>query len=328
LKEIELKNTGITTTALGFGCAGLMRLSTARGRQAILQEAFDQGIRHFDVARMYGLGRSEGELGRFIHGRRSEVVVTTKFGIDVQPVSRAKASVHTLARVAIKWFPRLRRSAVKRAAGQHLPRNYDVAHARASLETSLRELGTDYLDLFLLHEPVIGCIRSEDICAFLEDAKQKGLIRGFGIAGYPQQIRPVCKALPALNGIMQLPNDIIGRQLDNFRDFDSAFITFGPYADALGAISGHLSSDPAIARDWSDAVGMDLSNPGNICRLLLAFCLRENQQGVVLFFSARRQGVSDAAGVCRDGIEVSSISAFEQLALRDLPKRERPVHAE
>ncbi|HET9153536.1 MAG TPA: aldo/keto reductase [Solirubrobacterales bacterium] len=50
---------------LGFGCASLMRLPSRRRRQALLAEAFEQGIRHFDVARMYGLGAAEGELGRF-----------------------------------------------------------------------------------------------------------------------------------------------------------------------------------------------------------------------------------------------------------------------
>src|SRR6185503_14619010 len=57
---------------LGFGCASLMRVPSRREREALLGEAFEQGIRHFDVARMYGLGAAESELGRFARGRREE----------------------------------------------------------------------------------------------------------------------------------------------------------------------------------------------------------------------------------------------------------------
>src|SRR5271167_1841892 len=73
---------GITSTRIGFGCAGLMREPSARKRQGLLAEAFDQGITHFDVARMYGLGAVEGELGRFARDRRDSIVIATKFGIE------------------------------------------------------------------------------------------------------------------------------------------------------------------------------------------------------------------------------------------------------
>ena len=50
-------STGRNTTALGFGCASLMRLPEARDRQRLLDLAVDLGIRHFDGARLYGLGQ-------------------------------------------------------------------------------------------------------------------------------------------------------------------------------------------------------------------------------------------------------------------------------
>jgi D-threo-aldose 1-dehydrogenase len=319
MKEIELKGTGIRTTAVGFGCGGLMRLITARSRQNILQEAFDAGVRHFDTARMYGLGKAEGELGRFTRGRRDDVVITTKFGIEAVPVSPAKAAVYSLARIALKLFPRLRGTAQRNAGDRYLPRNYGPENARESLEKSLRELDTDYVDLFLLHEPMIDSLRSDDVHAFLDDAKQKGLIRAWGVAGYPEQIRPVCETWPHLAGVIQLPNDIVGRQLNEFRDLShSAFITFSPYADALAMISEHLAGDSPTARRWSDAVGADLSDSRNICRLLLGYCLQENTEGLVLFFSARREGIQEMASVVRDGVDADAICALEQLVQTEL----------
>ena len=47
----------------------------------LLEAAFDAGIRHFDVAPMYGYGEAEGCLGEFLQRHRADVTVTTKYGI-------------------------------------------------------------------------------------------------------------------------------------------------------------------------------------------------------------------------------------------------------
>ena len=60
---------------------------------------------------------------------------------------------------------------------------FHAAGARRSLERSLRALRTDYIDLFLLHDPVPGSVRSDEVSACLEEARAAGLIRSWGIAG-------------------------------------------------------------------------------------------------------------------------------------------------
>lgn len=62
IKPIQLPN-GRNTTNLGFGCASLMRLPTAGSRDRLLRTVIDEGITHFDVARMYGSGEAEGIVG-------------------------------------------------------------------------------------------------------------------------------------------------------------------------------------------------------------------------------------------------------------------------
>ena len=69
MKKVHLIGTNIVTSPLGFGCAQLLRTSSAKQRQRILHAAYDAGIRHFDVARMYGLGAAERELGRFAQNK-------------------------------------------------------------------------------------------------------------------------------------------------------------------------------------------------------------------------------------------------------------------
>src|ERR1035441_2411463 len=81
MDRIELGATGRTTTRLGFGCSSLMGAMGRRESSAMLEAAFDAGIRHFDVAPMYGFGQAEGCLGEFLGRHRGEVTVTTKYGI-------------------------------------------------------------------------------------------------------------------------------------------------------------------------------------------------------------------------------------------------------
>ena len=108
MKSITLRGTDIITTPIGFGCAGLMRTTTSKGRQKLLNTAYESGIRHYDVARMYGLGQAEAEVGKFIKGRRDDVVIATKFGIEVNQSSRRLAPVINLARHLIKLVPSIR----------------------------------------------------------------------------------------------------------------------------------------------------------------------------------------------------------------------------
>src|ERR671923_2879471 len=70
LPTVALGTEGLSTTSLGIGCAGLFRASSPGQREALLHTAYDVGIRHFDVAPMYGFGLAEPELGAFVRGRR------------------------------------------------------------------------------------------------------------------------------------------------------------------------------------------------------------------------------------------------------------------
>src|ERR1700751_247921 len=80
----------IGSARLGFGCAGLMRLPSRRQRQALLGEAFEHVLAHFDLARMYGLGLAEAEVGRFARGRRDRMAIPTKVGNEPPNPSLAR----------------------------------------------------------------------------------------------------------------------------------------------------------------------------------------------------------------------------------------------
>ena len=74
---------GIETSAIGFGCmslSGTYGTSNDDEAVALIHEVLDQGITMLDTSDMYGFGHNEEVVGRAIKGRRSEVLLATKFG--------------------------------------------------------------------------------------------------------------------------------------------------------------------------------------------------------------------------------------------------------
>jgi aryl-alcohol dehydrogenase-like predicted oxidoreductase len=317
MSRIMLHNTGIQTTALGFGCGGLMRVTSARQRQRILSEAFDAGIAHFDVAPVYGLGRIETEVGKFSQGRRERLVLATKFGLQVKKASGIASAVQGVGRRVLAMIPALRRAVRNRSSMFYAPKNFDVATAKRSLEESLRALRTDYIDIFLLHEPELAAVKDTGVWEYLQRAKELGLIRAWGVAGYPGQIKPVCDAIPALVKVIQTPNDVVSHQLEQFRVYsDAGLITFSPYSGAYDKLRALMTDNPDLVEEFMRTTNIDLRHRGTLAKLMLGYCLRANSSGVTLFFSGRAEGVGENAAAWKNGYSEESVRAFEGLVRR------------
>lgn len=299
---------------LGFGCASLMRLPSRRRRQALLAEAFEQGIRHFDVARMYGLGAAEGELGRFAKGRREEIAIATKFGIEPGGKISRLAPLQAPARALLARFPALR-ARVKRSEGAlYTPRHYDGASACASLETSLRELGTDYVDILFVHDPAAVALPDMDeLVGALEGLREAGRIRAWGVSGEAGPALLLATGWPQC--VPQLHNDIFS--------FDSpqtsgkvAPIYFGVLAEALGRIRGRLLADEKLRASWQQGTGLDCADSKVLARLLLQDALDRNRAGGAIFATTELQRIGEAvaaASALRGGNSPAPLDGFRRL---------------
>jgi aryl-alcohol dehydrogenase-like predicted oxidoreductase len=182
--DLRIPSEGSATqiSVLGFGCAPLMGRVGRKDSLAALAAAEDAGINFFDTARSYGYGESEGLLGGFLKGRRHSRVICTKFGI-LPPKGGWKQKVKPLAQAAIRVFPGLRKHARKQAAGQSVGGQFSVEVLRASFETSLRELQTDYVDMLILHAAPAAVLDQEDLLEALERLVESGKVRMAGISG-------------------------------------------------------------------------------------------------------------------------------------------------
>jgi D-threo-aldose 1-dehydrogenase len=295
---------GIQTTRLGFGCASLFRISDRAERLRLLGAAYDEGIRHFDVAPMYGLGRAEAELGSFARSRRSELIIATKFGIKPTLVGRSIGYAQGPIRRVFAAKPAVRDHARAPAGPTSLVYEpsrlfydlggYDAAGARRSLERSLRALNTDYVDLLLLHEPVPGTVRSDEVSSCLEEARAAGLIRSWGIAGEPGPTCEVASSFPECIPIRQLRDDIFLQSLRGLPD-GAACITYGVIARALGRLSQLMSADGVLSDKWQSMVGANsCRTESTIGSLLLRAAFRANSSGVVLFSTGKPTRIRSA----------------------------------
>jgi aryl-alcohol dehydrogenase-like predicted oxidoreductase len=147
-----LGNTGLRVSAVGFGAWQLGNPLWGGPDEAealaLVNAAVDMGCTFFDTAPGYGGGASERLLGKALQGRRNEVVICTKYG-----------------------------HADPRQPG------FPVAGLRAALETSLRRLRTDHVDVLLLHNPPLDRLdgtRAADLYAELEALQREGKLRAFG----------------------------------------------------------------------------------------------------------------------------------------------------
>lgn len=178
----------IYLSPLGFGCAPIMgKVAKAQAVRA-MSMAFDLGVTHFDVARSYGFGRAESVVGRFLKGRRDKATLTTKFGVVPPTLRLITKAMIPVARSAAKIFPQLRKNLKNKSGKLLAERRYDLAYAKQCLDKSLSELMTDYIDIYLIHEPEIGVLANQDeLSQFLEDSVVAGKIRRWGMA-YRQTI--------------------------------------------------------------------------------------------------------------------------------------------
>ena len=161
MKYRRLGASDITVSEVGFG---LWTVSTnwwgvigPDEGVRLLQEAQELGVTLFDTADTYGEGLGEEILAKALGAHRHEIVIATKFGYDI-------------------YSPREGDGHRERA------QKFDPEFVRYACEQSLLRLGTDYLDLYQLHNPRLSAIERDDLFGLLDDLVQEGKLRTYGAA--------------------------------------------------------------------------------------------------------------------------------------------------
>lgn len=146
----RIGNGGLRFTEHGFGTAplgNLYRAISEEEAQAVLQAAWDAGLRYFDTAPLYGLGLSETRLNSFLRGKpRGEYVLSTKIGRLLQVCAPEERTGQG------KFFDVPARREVY---------DYSYDGVMRSLEASLERLGVDRVDILFAHDLDVFTHKSE-----------------------------------------------------------------------------------------------------------------------------------------------------------------------
>ncbi len=149
----------ISISRIGFGCEQLGMHNWGEVNEMeiniAIQKAIDSGISFFDTADVYGLGRSEENLGKFLGTKRKKISIITKFGVRFVN--------------GVRYF-------------DNSPKWIEKA-----LSNSLKRLKTDYIDIYQLHywDEITDL---NDIISYLQKVKDKGIIRAYGFSNIPTNV--------------------------------------------------------------------------------------------------------------------------------------------
>ncbi len=167
---------------LGLGCVALTKQKSLGSALSLLNRSYDLGVKHFDTAPLYGRGYSEMILGKFLRKKRADVHITTKVGLGNPPQASIPVGLALL-------INSLKQKGAKEKHMDHAwqPPNLlqyrvlDLEFVKASFFGSLKRLGTDYIDTYLLHEAMPSFL-TEAALSFLLNQKEKGRIKSLGTA--------------------------------------------------------------------------------------------------------------------------------------------------
>jgi aryl-alcohol dehydrogenase-like predicted oxidoreductase len=145
-----LGRSGLDVSVVGLGCNNFGRRIGLEQTRAVVDAALEEGITFFDTANTYGQGLSEEYLGEVLQGRRDQVVLATKFGMDMGD-----------------------------GLGPRGSRDYVLQAVDASLE----RLRTDVIDYYWYHRPD-GVTPFRETLEVLHELVQAGKVRAIGASNF------------------------------------------------------------------------------------------------------------------------------------------------
>ncbi|MFG0285190.1 MAG: aldo/keto reductase family oxidoreductase [Phycisphaerales bacterium JB039] len=170
MRTVPLGQSALRSTRLIYGCMRICgtwepaEIDESRRREAFaaLEAAVGAGYNHFDHADIYAHGECERIFGAFLSANpalRDRIIITTKCGI--------------------RWAGDPDRNA---------PHRYDFSTEwiRTSCERSLRRLGIDTIDVYLLHRPDV-LMAPDEVAAVFDRLRASGKVRHFGVSNFTAQ---------------------------------------------------------------------------------------------------------------------------------------------
>jgi hypothetical protein len=225
MRQVRLGQTDLQVSAIAFGTwafGGEWGAADLQESKDVIQHALELGINFFDTAQGYGFGVAEQLLGDALRERtsRENVIIATKGGL--------------------------------RRDGDRLVRDASREWLRKGVESSLENLGTDYIDLYQVHWPDLHT-PPEETAGALEELVGEGKIRHVGVSNYDVE---QMQALGRFGRVetLQPPYHLFRRDIEETilpytAEYDIGVLVYGPMAHGL--LSGRMTDSTTFnPDDW------------------------------------------------------------------------------
>lgn len=307
------------TNPVGFGTGGFVCDVSRRDSLRLLETAVDSGITYFDTARMYGFGEAESIVGDVLRGRRDRFIVASKAGIIAENRSLRQRALNRSVALLHRLAPRSAAAVPTPRAAHPQFGMFAVADIRSSLETSLRKLRTDYLDIFLLHEIKEADTENPELLNFLEGLQREGKVRAFGLATGIEETIGIARTHPAFAGVLQIPSSPWDRNIERLPALARGrTITHSALTRRFHAFAARLATNAALGQKFKTAVQIDPADKAALAQLVLAHALQANPDGVVLFFSSKPENIRASARAATIRPDAAQCQALRALVAADV----------
>src|SRR5438128_3343844 len=220
--------TELDVSAIGFGCwevgGGYGEVDEAAFGRAV-GRALDLGLNCFDTAEGYGMGASERALGEALGSRRDEAVVVSKFGMNYRDK------------------PDLRDSSRERVL--------------TTIDKTLKNLGTDYVDVYLVHWPD-RTVPFEETMGALDELVKDGKIRFVGLSNFKREEIEACMQVRRVD-VVQYGWHLFDRRMQReifpyCQENGIGVMAYGSLA--FGLLTGTFTPETTFAKDdWRSRAG-------------------------------------------------------------------------
>ncbi len=241
MQTITLGKSSLTASRLAYGCWRIFTVNgpdqVTPGREAVaraaVMAAYDAGYTLFDLADVYSAGACEtafGKVLREVPGMRDRIVLVSKCGVRKKGDPDAEA-----------------------------PYRYDFSreHILRSCEGSLKRLGVDVLDLYLLHRPDF-LMDPAEVASALSTLRDQGKVREFGVSNFsPSQFTLLQKACPFTLVVNQVQISLLHRASLTDGTLDQCM------ADRVTPMAWSPLSGGRLVDEWP----VDITMPGHALRI-------------------------------------------------------------
>src|SRR5690554_914995 len=223
IKQVKLGSQGLVIPTIGLGCMGMSELkgSSIYGEAdekesiATIHRSLELGGNFLDTADMYGEGENERLIAKAIEGNRDKYIIATKFGVELDDDSKRTGNL-----------------------------NGSRAYLKKAVERSLKNLNTDYIDLYYLHR-LDPNVPIEETVDGMSELVKEGKVRYIGLSEVGSETIKKAHRVHPITAV-ESEYSLIERQieelgiLDTMKELGISLVSYSPLS--RGFISGTIKS--------------------------------------------------------------------------------------